>query len=163
MSELVRRGVCGLALALAAGLVLFALPPGATTAQAGGRHPQPSCTPKPTKTPSATPTPTPTPSDTETPTPTPTPSDTETPTPTPTPSDTETPTPTPTPSDTETPTPTPTPSDTPSSGTPETLAYTGANDDQTVRLLQLAGAALLIGTAIMVAALRTSTTRRRRH
>ena len=126
MSELVRRGVCGLALALAAGLVLFALPPGATTAQAGGRHPQPSCTPKPTKTPSATPTSTPTPSDTETPT------------------------------------PTPTPSDTPSSGTPETLAYTGANDDQTVRLLQLAGAALLIGTA-MVAALRVSTTRRRRH
>ena len=53
------------------------------------------------------------------------------------------------------------PSDTPSSGTPETLAYTGANDDQTVRLLQLAGAALLIGTA-MVAALRVSTTRRRR-
>ena len=37
-----------------------------------------------------------------------------------------------------------------------------ADDDQTVRLLQLAGAALLIGTAT-VAALRVSTTRRRRH
>jgi hypothetical protein len=75
---------------------------------------------------------------------------------TPTPEPSETVTPTPEPSETVTPTPS-THTSTPPA---ETLAYTGADDEQMARLLHLAGAALLIGVG-MVAAVRTATKRHR--
>ena len=97
----------GLAVILAAALLLpgvLSPAPEASTA-----------TPVPTATSTATPTPTPTatPTATLTPTPTPTPTPTVTPTPTATPTPTPTATLTPTPTPTATPTPTPTPTATP--------------------------------------------------